>query len=78
MGSRAEREEVLDLVTLLEPVVMKRIGRAQRRTPETLPVELIQLERVIVLRNLLGGPKRRLLFSPPTLSAPVCLVTPQG
>ena len=58
MGSRAEREEVLDLVSLLEPVVMKRIGRAQRRSPETLPDELILLESVIVLRKELGGPKR--------------------
>jgi hypothetical protein len=55
MSSRAEREEVYDLVASLEPVMMRRVGRAQRLSPETLPDELLLLESVVVLGKELRG-----------------------
>ena len=58
MSSRAEREEVYDIVASLEPVLMRRVGSAQRRSPETLPDELILLESVVVLRKELRNSQR--------------------
>ena len=55
MGSRAEREEVYDLVARLEPIILRRVWLAQRRSPETLPDELHLLESVVVLKRELGG-----------------------
>ena len=51
MGGRAEKEEIYDLVARLEPVMLRRVWLAQRRSPETLPDELLLLESVIVLRK---------------------------
>lgn len=51
MGSRAERDEVYDLIASLEPVMLRRVWMAQRRPPVTLPDELLLLESVIVLRK---------------------------
>lgn len=51
MARPAEREEVCDLVTRLEPVLLRRAAMALRLSPETLPDELLLLESVVVLRK---------------------------
>jgi hypothetical protein len=55
MSSRADREEVYDLVARLEPVMLRRAAMALRHSPETLPDELLLLESVVVLRKELRG-----------------------
>ena len=53
--SQSNTEEVCKLLSELEPIMLRRVVSASRRSPETLPDELLLLESVIVLRKELCG-----------------------
>lgn len=51
MSGSSERETVCALLSDLEPVMFRRVIAAARRSPETLPDEILVLESVVVLRK---------------------------
>ena len=50
---KEERDFVCSILTELEPVVLRRVVAASRRSPETLPDEILLLESGAVLRSRL-------------------------
>ena len=57
MASTDPEEEVCALLSRLEPVMVRRVIMASRRSPETLPDEILILESVSVLREKLCAKK---------------------
>ncbi len=55
MSSESDRDLVYSILSELEPVVMRRVVGASRRSPETLPDEILLLESVSQLKGRLRG-----------------------
>ena len=59
MSNLRDRDEVISLLSQLEPVLLRRVILASRSSPETLPDEIMLLESTTVLGRELGPARRR-------------------
>ena len=59
MSNLRDRDEVISLLSQLEPVLLRRVILASRLSPETLPDEIMLLESTTVLGRELGPARRR-------------------